>query len=170
MTNYLKAMNELIEHFGNRPTLLVGHSRGGSMAVLGGTTIAHVNAFIDIMGRASAAKSDEEWQKAGYKLERRDLPDSPSEIYEYKLSYSFVEDSLQYDSMARLQECTKPKLFVKGSQDITIPQGSIEEAFEISAEPKQMETIDSDHDYRKHPELIEEVNVLIGKFLERNSL
>lgn len=28
-TNYLKAVKELINHFGNKPTLLIGHSRGG---------------------------------------------------------------------------------------------------------------------------------------------
>src|SRR3989338_10282910 len=33
-TNYIKAINELIEYFGNKPTLLVGHSRGASVSML----------------------------------------------------------------------------------------------------------------------------------------
>src|SRR3989344_5911947 len=35
-TNYLKVVDELIEHFGNKPTLLAGHSRGGTVAMLAG--------------------------------------------------------------------------------------------------------------------------------------
>ena len=36
MTNYLKAINELIDHFDNKPTFVMGHSRGASMAILSG--------------------------------------------------------------------------------------------------------------------------------------
>src|SRR5688572_15551345 len=32
-TNYLQAVNEVIDHYGNRPTVLLGHSRGGTVAV-----------------------------------------------------------------------------------------------------------------------------------------
>src|SRR6188472_3031779 len=33
-TNYIKAIDELIEYYGNKPTLLLGHSRGGAAATL----------------------------------------------------------------------------------------------------------------------------------------
>src|SRR3989338_4759008 len=36
-TNLLKVVDELIEHFGNKPTLLAGQSRGGTVAMLAGT-------------------------------------------------------------------------------------------------------------------------------------
>jgi len=39
-SNYLKAVNELIDYFGNRPTLLLGHSRGGATAILASTNPA----------------------------------------------------------------------------------------------------------------------------------
>ena len=29
-TNYIKAVNELVDYLGNKPTLLLGHSRGGA--------------------------------------------------------------------------------------------------------------------------------------------
>src|SRR5690349_20918923 len=35
-TNCIKAVDELIEYYGNKPTLLLGHSRGGSIAMLAG--------------------------------------------------------------------------------------------------------------------------------------
>src|SRR5882672_1902530 len=33
-TNYIRAVNEVIEYFGNKPTMVVGHSRGGAVAQL----------------------------------------------------------------------------------------------------------------------------------------
>ena len=33
-STYMKVVNELIDYFGNRPTLLLGHSRGGAIAML----------------------------------------------------------------------------------------------------------------------------------------
>ena len=38
-TNLIKSVNELIEFFGNKPTLLAGHSRGGTIAMLAGPKI-----------------------------------------------------------------------------------------------------------------------------------
>src|SRR3989338_3016633 len=45
-TNYLKAVDELIEHFGTKPTLLAGHSRGGTIAMLAALKNPHVTHFI----------------------------------------------------------------------------------------------------------------------------
>src|SRR3989344_7326448 len=33
MTNYLRSVNELIEHFGNKPTFVMGHSLDGALAM-----------------------------------------------------------------------------------------------------------------------------------------
>src|SRR3972149_11567035 len=47
-TNCLVAVDELIAYFGNKPTLLAGHSRGGTVAMLAGTKNPHVDRFISI--------------------------------------------------------------------------------------------------------------------------
>lgn len=173
MTNYLKAINELIEYYGNKPTLLLGHSRGGSMAVLAGLRNPLVTKFIAIFSACSYAPGkysgnpDLEWKKRGYKINKRDLPGKESEFVEYKLPYSFVEDSGQYDMYEELSKSTKPKLFVYGRRDELVPPALAKEVYKVASEPKDLANIDSDHDYRRHPELINEVNLIVGKFLDK---
>jgi len=173
MTNYLQAINELIEHYGNRPTLLMGHSRGGSMAVLAGMRHQCVTKFISVMGACSYAPdkyetdSDGEWQRLGYKINRRELPGKDSEFVDYQLPYSFADDAKQYDLYDELRVCQKPKLFIYGTRDQLVPPPLAEEIFAVASEPKELVMIDSDHDYRRSQKMINEVNDLVGQFLER---
>jgi pimeloyl-ACP methyl ester carboxylesterase len=81
--------------------------------------------------------------------------------------YAFLEDEIQYDMFEGLPSYTKPKLFIAGSKDTTVPMTSIQKGFDISAEPKELQVLDSGHNYRWHAELIEKVNVLIEKFLKK---
>lgn len=178
MTNYLKAVNELIEYFDNRPTFVFGHSRGGSMAVLAAIKNPHVTHFVSVMGGYSYAPGvykrllgEESWQSKGYKVEKRDVPGSVSnEIKIFNLPYSFVEDQKQYDMLDGLRECAKPKLFILGTKDLTVKPEVIKTAFEVSAEPKVLFSLDSDHNYRLQPDLIKKVNDCVGKFLDQFNL
>lgn len=176
MTNYLLAINELIACYGNKPTLLVGHSRGGSMAVLAGVRNRWVSKFVSVMGVCSYAPGkyrgypDKEWQRLGYKVNKRDLPENPGQFVEYRLPYAFLEDSLQYDMYEELKICTKPKLFIYGEHDDLVKPELVKEVCGVAAEPKEIAGISSDHDYRLHDSLIVEVNKLIGKFLDKYEL
>lgn len=173
MTNYLKAINELIDFFDGKQTFAIGHSRGGSMAMLCGTTNPKVYAFTAIMSgytydpKLHPRYNDQEWKTKGYKESWRDLPSNPKEKRLFKLPYSFVEDQMQYDMADGLSKCTKPKLFIMGTRDVTAAPGQVLGAYEKSAEPKQLYKLDSDHDYRWHPELIKKVNQVVGEFLDK---
>jgi pimeloyl-ACP methyl ester carboxylesterase len=166
-TNYIKAIQELINYFDNKPTLLVGHSRGGSMAIIAGTKFKEVEKFISIMGKASYKnKKYPEWERKGTRLHVRDTPLEYAEREKsFELSYDFVKDSWQYDSIEDLKKCTKPKFFIAGSKDTIVDKLVVEEVYEISSEPKQIYLIESKHDYRKDGNLIEEVNKIIGRFI-----
>ncbi len=173
MTNYLKAVNELIYYFGNRPTLAVGHSRGGCIAMLAAIENTQVVGLVNIMGRYSLSpqmlgkKIDPSWQSQGYLINKRDLPNNPNKYREFKLPYSFYVDQSQYDMSAGLAKSTKPKLFIGGARDTTIPIEIIKKAYDISNGPKEFQTLDSDHNYRLNPKLIERVNKMIGEFLDQ---
>lgn len=166
-TNYLQAIKELIEYYG-KPTLLVGHSRGGGMAILAGTRLEEVEAFVVIMGRASYAQAtDEDWSKKGVKKHVRDTPEGYAEKTKtFMLPYAFVEDSWQYDSVENLKTCKKPKLFVAGSKDDLVDPVMVKETYELSAEPKQFVLLDSVHDYRLDEKKIQKINELIGEFIQ----
>ncbi|MBU1975219.1 MAG: alpha/beta hydrolase [Nanoarchaeota archaeon] len=172
-TNYLKAVKEVIEYYGNKPTLLVGHSRGGSMAILAGTRINEVEAFISIMGRASyktKAFIDGGWKEDGFHISKRDTPKEYAEREKsFKLSFAFVEDSQQYDMIPDLKICNKPKLFIAGSKDVLVDPMKIKQACELSAEPKQFIMLESEHDYRLNDEMIKKVNTLIEDFIQKSS-
>src|SRR3990167_4608093 len=56
-TNYIKAVNELVDYLGTKPTLLIGHSRGGSVAILAGAANKNVIGIIPIMATYGAPSS-----------------------------------------------------------------------------------------------------------------
>ena len=68
-----------------------------------------------------------------------------------------------------LRNCTKPKLFFYGVQDDMNDPEDVKKAYEESAEPKMINALNSDHDYRYHPEIVEEADQVIGKFLDKFS-
>jgi len=71
-TNYLKAVNELIEYYGGKPTLLMGHSRGGNVAVLASMN-PHVIGVILVMSSYTAPTSPESIEN-GVHMSYRDFP------------------------------------------------------------------------------------------------
>ena len=74
-TNYIRAVNELIEYFGSRPTFLIGHSRGGTISILVGASNPSVFAFAPIMATyGDATPPDPEAVRTGIKASYRDLP------------------------------------------------------------------------------------------------
>lgn len=167
MTNYLKALQEVIALYRGKPTLLIGHSRGGSMAMLGGTTIDQVTAFASIMSRPSASVPVDE---ATY-IEREVFESYRDEPFgngqrRFDLPYSYFEDATRYDMSEDLAACAKPKLFIYGEQDAIVKPDSVRQAYEAAADPKEIHSVDCEHDYRRHPDKIEEVNRILAEWLK----
>jgi len=176
MSNYLKAVNEVIEYYGNKQTLLLGHSRGGSMAMLAGMKNKYVTHFIAIMSHATFSPEskdqlvNEEWKEKGYRIHHRDTPSGyADENKTFKIPYSFLEDEIQYDMLKDLSKCRKPKLFIAGSRDVGAKLEMIQETYERSSEPKHFKVIDSTHRYRQHDNLINEVNGIIDDFIAKTN-
>lgn len=173
-TNLLKAVDELIENFGNKPTLLAGHSRGGTIAMLAGPKNPHVTNFIPIFSYYGAPSDpSDERVVYGKVMSYRDLPPGDiktEEQKEFGLPLNYFEDGKQYDALSNLKNCTKPKLFFYGVEDDMNDPEDVKKAYEESAEPKMIHPLNSDHDYRYHPEIIEEVNKVVGLFLDKYSL
>lgn len=168
-TNCLKVIDELIEHFGNKDTVLIGHSRGGSISMLGGMRNPHVTRFIPIFSYHGAPQSpDPDELVNGVKVSYRDLPPGKvrtKERKKFELPLSYFKDGEQYNALPGLRECNKPKLFFYGTKDVLIEPDDVREAFDASAEPKQIHEIDSEHDYRLSPSAVDEVNRTIAEFL-----
>jgi pimeloyl-ACP methyl ester carboxylesterase len=175
MTNYLKAINELIKYFGNRPTFLAGHSRGATMALIAAGTNSSVTAFAAIMSSFTPNgfinKVDEEWKRKGLVVSMRELPPGTGpKVKKFEQPYSFFEDQIQYRVTDEIKNSTKPKLFIYGQRDVLAPPDRVKQLYEYMSDPKEIYGLNSDHDYRYHHKLIEEVNAFMGDFLSRHSI
>ncbi|MBP6993690.1 alpha/beta hydrolase [Candidatus Woesebacteria bacterium] len=173
-TNYIKAVTELMDHYGNKPTLLIGHSRGGATAILAGATHPFVTSIVAIMASYGAPSLPKpESLKTGVQIEYRDLPPGLQETPEQKwfaLPLNYFKDGKQYNVVRSLQTCTKPKLLVYGTRDKFTKPERVKEVFKLIPEPKMLLEVNSDHDHRYHPEVIDEVNGAIGEFLLKYSI
>ena len=166
-TNYSQAIGELIEYFGNKQTLLVGHSRGGSMAMYSGCKFDQVIGFVSIMSNVESSKYDPSRVVDGTLLSRRDLPSNPTgeEKKEFYLPVGYFEDAQQHDRLTPLKSCTKPKMFVAGLQDSLVTPETVKSIHGIASEPKVYHEVDFGHDYRKSAEIIKEVEGLLEGFI-----
>jgi alpha-beta hydrolase superfamily lysophospholipase len=161
--NYLAAINELIEYFDNRPTVTLGHSRGGTMAMLAGVNNKYVTHFVAVMshwGPSGRPETDEEMH-----VSHRDLPpgtERTAEQKRFELPMSYFADDTDYSG---LDTCDKPKLLFVGKHDVLVTPEDVNETFTHAAEPKQFLELDSEHDYRLRTDVIDEVNTKVAEFL-----
>src|SRR3990167_417030 len=165
---YIKVVEEIIEHF-NKPTILIGHSRGGAVAMLVGVNDTSVIAMVMVMATyGSPTPANAEAVKLGYQVERRDLPGKESRTVMpriYKLPIGFFKDGEKYHPGEVLKKSTKPKLLIYGTRDEFTSPEKVKAIYESLPKPKVLHELDSEHDYRYRPEIIKEVNETIGQFL-----
>jgi pimeloyl-ACP methyl ester carboxylesterase len=170
-TNYVKAVNELIDYYGNRPTFLIGHSRGGTISIIVGALNPHVVAFAPIMATyGEATPPDPEAIRTGIKVSYRDLPPGNNPTKEKKkflLPLNYFTDAKKYPATEMLRKCTKPKLIFYGTADEFTTPERVKEVYENIPEPKMIHELNTVHDYRLKKEIIKEVNRITGEFLDK---
>ncbi len=165
MTNYLKAINELIEYFGNKPTILIGHSRGGSMAMLAGAQNSYVTHIGSVFSWAKPSEVEGKVEN-GYSIEYRETPPNDStKMVRFNLPLAFFHDAQTYDVEMAITNCAKPKLWFYSKKDIIVSGEHVVETFEKSIEPKLLHELHVGHDYRKYPKMIKEVETITGEFI-----
>lgn len=167
-TNYLKAVNELIEYYGNKPTLLLGHSRGGNVAIMASAN-PNVIGIVLVMSSYENPTPPES-AKNGVQMEHRDLPPGnvrTKEQKEFALPLNYFKDGEKFDPLTILRNSRRPKLLFSGTNDKFYTPKEIQEIYESIPEPKMLHESNTDHSYRRHPEIIEEVNKVLGEFLNK---
>ncbi len=163
-TNYIKAVEEVIENFGNKPTFVTGHSRGASVAMISGVKNPYVIGYASIMPGITENSLTALTKKVSY----RDLPPGGGEkIKEFDLPDSFYEDEENYRVTEEIKMSKKPKLIIAGKDDTICLPERVKETFDRLSDPKVFSLIDSPHDYRKYPEKIEEVNRQLKNFINK---
>ena len=168
-TNYIKAVNEIIKYFGNRPTLLFGHSRGGTVAMLICMQNPAINGMVLIMANYGPPTPISK-KTNGFIVSYRDLPPGTSKTKEQKkfeLPISYWEDGQEYNPSMALEKCTKPKLLIYGTKVEFISPKEVKMIYQRIPEPKMIIEVKSEHDYRRDINAIKKVNNSIGNFLEK---
>ena len=159
-TNYLAATNELIDQIG-KPTLLLGHSRGGAVAMLASQN-PKVTALVLAMANYSMPTPPDPTKIQGnVVVESRDLPPGSKRTVEqrkFRLPLTYFEDAKQYQSVEALKRFQDPKLLICGNKDAFITPEKVKETYDQLPDPKTFLELNTDHDYRLHPDMIEAVN------------
>jgi pimeloyl-ACP methyl ester carboxylesterase len=170
-STYIKDINEIIDKFGNKPTLLLGHSRGGATAMLvsSNPAVSWLVLVNSTYGQPTPPKPEE--IKNGLLTEYRDLPPGKVRTDEKKrfdLPMTYFEDATKHDPLSALQNFKGPKLVVHTTRDEFTRLEKVKSIYDGLQEPKTFLQIDCTHDYRLFPEAIISVNEALGQFLSKS--
>ncbi len=169
-SSYLKATNELIDYFNNRPTLLLGHSRGGATAMLASDNPA-VKGLVLVNAAYGTTTPPEAGQvQNGMLPSSRDIPPGNVRTKEqicFDLPVGYFEDGEKHDPLAALSVFKGPKMLVHASQDEFTELSEVKEIYDSLPEPKMFMEVDCKHDYRLYPEVIKSVNNTLGLFIDK---
>ena len=170
---YIQTVNELIEFFGNRPTLLLGHSRGGATSILSSGNPAVCALVLVNSAYGNPSPPDLEILENGKLPEFRDIPPGnvrTKEQIRYDMSMKYFEDGPKHNPIQALNSFKGPKLIIHASEDEFKTIEKVKEIYENASKPKSFLEINCKHDYRLYPEVIELVESTLGKFIEENNL
>ena len=163
ISQYLKDIETVIKYAENQngkefsEIALLGHSLGGQTALLYGSNHEKISAVIGIMPSASVFKVGSvqrampKWLEDGFRNSKRDLPNNPAEIKEFKIPYSFFEDRTNYDVFETIKNYNNDLLLIAGETDVIIKPESVQEICDkaTNCSRKEMVTVPGiGHDYR----------------------
>lgn len=169
-STYLQAVNELINYFGNRPTVLLGHSRGGATAMLASHNPAVVGLVVVNAAYGSPHPPNPDRIKGGVYLESRDIPPGSSRTVErrlFSLPLAYFEDGTHHDPLGALTSFDGPKLLVHTKRDEFVTMERVKSIYDNLSDPKMFQEIDSTHDYRLFPDAIRTVESALTEFTEK---
>lgn len=178
ITQYLSDIDTVLEYVQKTihpdKILLMGHSMGGMLTLLYAAHHKNIDAVISLMTPYAFVRpnnkeeKDEEsdWYKNGFKLSTRNIPGNNEEKREYKVPYSIVKDSYQYNVLNDIKNITASILLIAGEKDNTISLSNVKLIYDKANQPKKLIIMtDMGHSYRQYNEKIRLVNKEIIKYL-----
>jgi pimeloyl-ACP methyl ester carboxylesterase len=175
VTNYLEAIDEVIEFFDQRETLLAGHSLGGRLAFIAADRNPNVTAVASLMSAADFVRNDNyrqrviKWEESGEYVIHRDEPVDSEQLRQFRLPYAFSKDAQTYSAGELIRNLSVAKLFVAGEYDQVVPPETVQKNFESAEHPRAYRIVKSDHDYRQSRGAIRQVGEMVTAFFRAPS-
>jgi len=167
---YIKAVIELIDYFGDRPTLLLGHSRGGAVAMLASSNPSVIGVVLINATYGYPSPPDSKLIENNSLPEYRDIPPGnvrTKEKFRFDLPLAYFEDGAKHNPIDALSKFEGAKLLVHATRDEFTPLEEVKEIYNNLSDLKMFLEINCDHDYRLYPNEIESVNTALGKFTDK---
>ncbi len=167
-TNYLKAVNELIDQI-NKPTLLLGHSRGGAVSMLASRNPKVKTLVLAMANYGNTTEPAPSEVENGCAVSLRDLPPGDIRTAEKKkflLPLSYFEDSKLYKPAEALAKFKGPKLLICATNDEFIKPEEVQAVYDSLGAPKTFLELNTEHDYRLHADMVDAVNAAIANLLK----
>src|SRR5512133_736809 len=166
VSQYLADVKSVIDFFLSEEAfngvLLCGHSLGGMVALVYAATDERVSEVAAVMVPYAFVRPGKLMTKGvadGYKISKRDIPNGAIGKREFKVPFSMVEDSKQYDARASVRALHIPLVFIVGEKDTVVSPQDTKLIYDAANEPKKFILIKNiGHDYRRHDDEIERIN------------
>lgn len=143
--------------------VILGHSLGGKVSLLYAARNKNINKVVAIM--PPTVDSAIKWVD-GIRVSKRDNPINKDQIIEFKVPFSFIEDSLKYNVCEEVSKISCPVLLIAGQLDEKVLPEKVESIYKKVNEPKKYVLIEGvGHDYRFDKNQVGKVNEEIGKFI-----
>ncbi len=169
-TNYIKAVNELIDFLGNKPTVLAGHSRGGSVAMLASSNLS-VTALVLILATYGVpVPPGPEAVANGFQVSYRDMPPGDRitpQQKKFEVPISYFEDGNKYNPADALKGFLGPKLIIYSDGDEFGDSEEVERTYDSLEGQKVLRKVSCRHDYRRDSVAVGEVRKIVGEFFEK---
>lgn len=168
-TNYCQALNDVINYFGNRETLLIGHSMGGAVAIEVSKNNQFIEALILIMTKntkyVTPGKSN--MTSSNPYVSKRSMPDNDG-TKEFIVPAQFFLEMAAIDLNIGIDNLLMPKLVIGGLKDQVVKKELLDEIYGLMPNPKQLFMIDTIHDYRTDQKALDKINERIENFIGEN--
>ena len=108
--------------------------------------------------------------KDGVYVDTRDIPPGTEKTKKRKkfvAPLTYFEDGAKYNDAEVIRKCTKPKLIFMSEDDEFFSPDDIKKIFDSMPELKEFHKLRGNHDYRYYPDVIKEVNKVLGEFIDK---
>jgi len=172
ITNYLKQIQERVDAYKNQnPTevVLVGHSMGGFVSIVAGSTIGGVIKIVSLCSPPDRIGSVEDWGGKEFRHSKRDLPNEPKKFRTFDIPYSFAKDGLQYSAVEEVKKMHRPLMIFIALEDTVCPPELTEEIVVSANNPYVIRQENMGHDFSHSQKECNIVMKHIKKFLAETS-